>query len=123
MTGEYQAGLSKKNVDFYTIKGIMEELLDFLGYAKRYALEVRDLPKELHPGQSARIVIDDEDVGIIGKIHPNVSKDSVFVMEVNLEKLLNGNFDKMKYKEISKYPNVVKDVAFVVNKLVKYSYC
>ena len=119
MTGEYQAGLVKKNVDFYTIKGIMEELLDFLGYGKRYSLEVRDLPKELHPGQSARIVIDGEDVGIIGKIHPNVSKESVFVMEVNLEKLLNGNFDKMKYKEISKYPNVVKDVAFVVNKSVK----
>ena len=54
MTGDFYAGInSEKKVDFYIIKGIAEELLDFLGYAGRYSFVVKDsMPKELHPGQS-----------------------------------------------------------------------
>ena len=59
MTGDFYAGInSEKKVDFYIIKGIAEELLDFLGYAGRYSFVVKDnMPKELHPGQSAYIAI------------------------------------------------------------------
>ena len=38
MTGNYKEGIEKENVDFYTIKGIMESLLDYLGYSGRYHL-------------------------------------------------------------------------------------
>ena len=40
----------------------------------------------------------------------------VFVMEINLDKLLDKKVGKLKYKEISKFPNVKKDVAFVMEK-------
>lgn len=53
---------------------------------------------------------------IFGRLHPNVSKDKVFVFEINLSKLLSKKVGKMKFKEISKFPNIKKDVAFIVNK-------
>ena len=119
MTGVYTAGIEKKTVDFYVIKGVLEELLDYLGFNNRYKLEITDLPKELHPGQAATIIIDNKNIGFIGKIHPNIShKDNIYVMEVNLEMLSESKHEGMKYKEISKFPNVLKDVAFIVDKNV-----
>ncbi len=53
---------------------------------------------------------------MFGRLHPNVTKDKVFVFEINLSKLLSKKVGKMKFKEISKFPNVKKDVAFIVNK-------
>ncbi len=116
MSGIYQTGLNKEMVNFYIIKGIMEELLNFLGFENRYVLKVEDLPKELHPGQAASIFVDGKKLGIIGKLHPNVSKDNIFVMELNLEELSHMKAEPMKYQEISKYPNVEKDLAFVMKK-------
>ena len=115
MTGVYTVGLEKKTVDFYVMKGVMEELLEYLGFEGRYSLAIEDLPKELHPGQSATIMVDGEKVGVIGKIHPTISKENIYVMEINLEMLSNAKRDGMRYKEISKFPNVVKDVAFVMD--------
>ena len=116
MSGKYSLGLTNKNVDFYVIKGVAEEILEYLGYANRYSFMKKEMPKELHPGQSAYINVNGTDVGIIGKIHPNVTKEDIFVLEINLDELLQKKVGKMKYKEISKFPNVKKDVAFVVDK-------
>ena len=118
MTGEYYYGINNsKKVDFYIIKGIAEELLDFLGYGGRYSFVVKDnMPEQLHPGQSAMISVNNDIVGLIGKVHPEITKEDVFVMEINLDKLLAKKTGKMKYKEISKYPTVKKDISIVVDK-------
>ena len=118
MTGEYYLGLGNKaNVDFYIIKGVVEEVLNYLGYENRYSLITPSkLPKEFHPYQTAEINVNADSVGIVGKVHPSICKEPVFVMEINLDKLLSKKIGKLKYKEISKFPNVKKDVAFVVNK-------
>ena len=70
----------------------------------------------MHPGQSAYINVNGTNVGIIGKLHPVVCKDDVYVFEINLDELLEKKVGKMKYKEISKFPSINKDIAFVVNK-------
>ena len=117
MTGKYYFGLNNtKNVDFYTIKGVAEEVLDYLGYAGRYSFMKKDMPKEMHPGQSAVINVNGTDIGLIGKVHPNVTKEDVYVLEINLDELFKKKVGKMKYKEISKFPSIKKDVAFVVDK-------
>lgn len=118
MTGEYYLGVGNKaNVDFYIIKGVVEELLNYLGYENRYSFIItKNIPNEFHPGQTAEINVNGENVGIVGKIHPSTCKDAVYVMEINLDKLLAKKVGKMKYKEISKFPNVKKDVAFVMDK-------
>ncbi len=120
MTGEfYQAMGENKTVDFYVLKGIAEELLDFLGYAGRYSLQVSEqIPEELHPGQSAMINVNNDIVGVMGRVHPAKLKEAVYVLEIDLDKLLDKKVGKMKYKEISKYPSVKKDLAFIVEKQV-----
>lgn len=117
MSGKYSIGLNNtKNVDFYTIKGVAEEILDYLGYAGRYSFMKQEMPKEMHPGQSAYINVNGTNVGIIGKVHPNITKEDVFVLEINLDELFQKKVGKMKYKEISKFPSIKKDVAFIVDK-------
>ncbi len=119
MTGDYYLGIeNKKQVNFYVIKGIVEELLDYLGYAGRYSFVINEekMPDELHPGQAAQISVNNDVVGIIGRIHPAISKENVYVFEIDLDKLLAKKVGKMKYKEISKYPSVNKDLALVVDK-------
>ena len=119
LSGVYTLGLDKKQVDFYIMKGIVEELLNYLGYKNRYSFVVDDnIPKELHPGVSASIVVQGEHIGILGKLMPNISKDDIYVMEINLDKLLKFRGTKMSFKEITKYPSIKKDVAFIVDKNV-----
>ena len=117
MTGKYYLELNNtREVDFYTIKGVTEELLDYLGYAGRYSFTKAEMPQELHPGQSAYINVNGTNVGIIGKIHPKITSSDVFVMEINLDELFKKKVGKMKYKEISKFPSIQKDIALLVNK-------
>ncbi len=120
MTGEYYLGLNTKQVDFYIIKGVCEELLDYLGYGGRYSFvaDKEKLPEEMHPGKSAIISVNGENVGLIGRVTPELCKEEVYVMEISLDKLLNKKVGKMKYKELSKFPVVKKDIAVLVNKEV-----
>ena len=121
MTGEFYLGVdNKKQVDFYVIKGIVEEALDYLGYAGRYSFVIKEnqMPDEVHPGQSALISVNNDIVGLIGRVHPSLVKESVYVFEIDLDKLLDKKVGKMKYKEYSKFPSVKKDLAVVVDKAV-----
>jgi phenylalanyl-tRNA synthetase beta chain len=118
MTGEYTTGIEKTKVDFYVIKGIAEEILDYLGYNGRYSFikDKEKLPEDMHPGQSAVISVNNDIVGIIGKIHPKVETEDVYILEIDLDRLLAKKVGKMKYKEISKFPNIKKDLSIVVDK-------
>lgn len=105
---------SKIKVDFYLIKGIVENLLNYLGFKNRYTFE-KDLINHLHTGISASILVDRQKLGIIGRVHPSLLKDEVYVCELSLTKL-NKEVKPLKYKESSKYPEIIKDVAFIVPK-------
>ena len=101
-------------VDFYLLKGIVEDLFNYLGLKNRYDYNRVEV-KELHPGVSAEILIDRNRVGIIGKVHPSLVKDDVFVAELSITKLYELHTKPLKFKEASKYPEIEKDVAFVVD--------
>ena len=118
MSGEYYTGIgNSKNVDFYDIKGVAEELLDYLGYVGRYSFVMpKQMPAEFHPGQTAEISVNNDVVGIVGRIHPSIEKEAVYVLEINLDKLLGKRVGKMKFKEISKFPTVKKDIAVLASK-------
>jgi len=120
MSGNYTLGLKQLNVDFYVVKGIAEEILDFLGFAGRYSFIVNDnIASELHPGKSAVISVNNDVVGFVGRIHPSICGDEVYVMEINLDKLLQKKVGKMQYKEYSKFLTVKKDIAVVVDKNIE----
>jgi len=105
-------------VDFYLIKGIVENLLDYLGFKNRYTFEKNSID-DLHPGVGAVIKLDRENIGIIGRIHPSIRKDDIYVAEISMKKLYEKTIKPIKYKEASKYPSIRKDLAFIVKKDVK----
>ena len=105
----------KQKIDFYLVKGILENLLDYLGFKNRYSYNVEPLP-EMHPGISASILVDRENIGVIGRIHPSIKKDEIYVIELSMTKLYEKKIKPIKYKEANKYPEIVKDLAFIVNK-------
>lgn len=99
--------------DFYVLKGIVENILNYLGFKNRYSFEVSNDLTDLHPGMQARILLDRKPIGIIGRIHPSLKKDEIYVLELAINPLMT-QVKPIKYKEASKYPEIVKDVAFVV---------
>lgn len=103
-------------VDFYSVKGIIENILNYLGLANRYTFDTEDIPKEYHPYQTARILIDRKHIGYIGAISPNVSRTKLYIFEINLDEVWNIKVREIKNKEVSKYPSVNKDVAFIMKK-------
>ena len=104
----------KIKIDFYVIKGILENLLDYLGFKNRYSFEVCNTTN-MHPGMSAKVYLDRKEIGIIGRVHPSLTKDEIYICEISMDKLM-VNTKPIKYKEVSKYPSVIKDLAFVVSK-------
>ena len=116
MKGNYITNSWQGNtvVDFYIIKGIVENLLDYLGFKNRYTFEKESID-EMHPGMSAKILLDRKQVGIIGRVHPSICKDEVYIVELSMNKLIT-TVKPLKYKEANKYPGINKDVAFIVNK-------
>ena len=119
LSGIYIEDIPSREADFYTLKGIIEELLDYLGYVNRYSFIKDDkISCEFHPNQSASIILQGKRIGVIGKVHPSVSKDDIYLAEINLDKLLENKPSRMTYKDIPKYPSINKDVAFVVKKQI-----
>ena len=118
VAGRYSEGIKVENYDFYTLKGIVEELLERLGYKNRYTFEVRELPCEMNPYQSAYININGTIVGYFGKVHPSLYKEDIYVMEINLDTLFNIKSGKTKFREFTKYPSISIDLSFIVNEEV-----
>lgn len=113
-------GVSGKNEDFYTLKGIIESLIEFIGVKANY---VRSNVPYLHSGISADIVVNGENIGHFGEVHPNVLqnievKDKLYVAELNYETIYRlFNYD-YEFKEIPKYPSMERDIAIVVDESV-----
>lgn len=117
VTNAWQNTSIKAN--FYLLKGIIENLLDFLGFKNRYHFEVLN-DDGFHPGISAKIILDKEEVGVIGRIHPGINKDDIYLAEVSMTKL-NRSVKPLKFKAAPIYPEIVKDVAFIVSKEITSS--
>ena len=100
--------------DFYLLKGIIENLLNYLGFKNRYTFVASEI-KDLHPGIGAKILLDREEIGVIGRVHPSMKKDEIYVAELSMTKLYEKQIKPIKFKEANKYPEIVKDLAFVVN--------
>lgn len=118
MKGDYVVSLWQDNtipVNFFVLKGIVCNLLDYLKYNNRYSFKESNRYKEMHPGVCADILIDNKVVGYFGKINPSLDKDDIFVLEISLSKLYEIKTSKITYPKLSKYPEIKKDVAFILD--------
>ncbi|MFP6860764.1 phenylalanine--tRNA ligase subunit beta [Pseudomonas sp.] len=109
---------ARDNVDFYDVKADVEALLASAGASASFAF----VPGEhaaLHPGQTARIERDGRLVGYLGAIHPELSKalgldQAVFMFELVLGEITQGVMPK--FQELSKFPEVRRDLALLVGR-------
>ena len=104
--------------DFFDLKGIIEALFNKLGFSK-YQLRRSENPA-YHPGRSADIFVGRELIGTFGNLHPDVEEkmdlenENVVYAEIFLD-LLNKYISKnIKYKGLSKFQSVPRDIAIVV---------
>ncbi len=105
-------------VDYYDLKGDVEALLAMTG--KDYEFVAAEHPA-LHPGQSASIQYEGQHVGVLGALHPEVMKTlgidkTVFIFEISLDVIKQATLPS--FKPLSRYPEVRRDLALVVDEAV-----
>ncbi|PKN70239.1 MAG: phenylalanine--tRNA ligase subunit beta [Deltaproteobacteria bacterium HGW-Deltaproteobacteria-12] len=117
---------SRRNGDFYDIKGCLANIFfDLKMNTCRYRSE--DTEAFLHPGKSCNIYLGESKIGYAGELHPDVQdkmdlKVSTYVFEINLDMIADHNPGGIAYKDISKYPAVTRDVAFIIEAGVETDY-
>ena len=109
-------GMFGENEDFFTMKGVIENIADLYGARIRF---IKDETSYMHPGRSAGVYVGKDKIGEIGQLLPAVAEKfeiekEVYVGELNLTKLSRYYQGKFVYKPISKYPRIDRDLAFLV---------
>ena len=111
-----------KNVDFFQMKGIVEQYLKNIAVAGKITYVANHDRNEMHPGRTADILLDDQLIGYLGQVHPLVAKDyripETYVFELNLEALIKADKRSRHYEYISKYPAITRDIALLVDNKV-----
>ena len=105
-------------VDFFDVKGAVEGLLGTLGI-KNYEFAREAQNPTFHPGRTAVLLIDGENAGTIGEVHPNVLEKyeistKAFVGVIEVQKLLESSGHIAQYKALPKFPAVSRDIAMLV---------
>jgi phenylalanyl-tRNA synthetase beta chain len=122
-----QWGVGKETrvpIDFYDVKADVEALLAATGASDSFVFEAPDSPLAcLHPGRTARIRRDGRPVGWLGELHPSLVKRLDFtytpvLFELDVDALA---VKKPAYREISRFPQVRRDLAVVVDETVALS--
>ena len=108
-----QWGSKSRNVDFYDMKGEVERLL-----APAVARFERTTHPALHPGRSARVMLGDQEIGVIGELHPQWLQkydlpQAPVIFELDLSPLTASKLPK--YAEVSRQPLATRDLAIVVD--------
>lgn len=116
-------GIYGKNVDFYTLKGLIENVLD-TSNINRYDIEKETNNGSYHPGRCANIKVGIDVIATIGEVHPEVLNNydiekRVYVAEVNITKLTKYSKSNKKYVEVPKFPAVERDIAVIVDEKVE----
>lgn len=119
MSGKWHQSKWQKqsiDVDFYVLKGVLDQVMKALDIDLTY--ETTKEHAFLHPYRQAHIKYGDDVIGLIGEIHPSEQKaldiNLTYVLELKLDKLLKHKA-VFTFETISKYPNIERDLAIVVD--------
>lgn len=116
-------GMFGSNIDFYEIKRVIETLLAALRIkqvkfkrAEYYAL---------HPGRCAEIYLNDNLLGVVGEIHPDVAENyelegkRIYVAELDFDLLIEKSDEVIRYTPLPKFPPADRDLAFVLEENIE----
>ena len=120
---------ASRNIDFYDIKGVVEQLLSCFEmkavYFDRFPAEAGITPEWLHPYRAARVVAEGVTVGWFGQLNPREAaarklKDTVLVGEIDLDRLYKLPVRKPAARDISRFQPVRRDFSLVLDESVAW---
>ena len=105
-------------MNFFDIKGITDGL--FMQLGMNIGFKVTE-DESFHPGGGATLFLGDNQVGVVGELHPRVEEAfelsaHVYLLEVDLEKLLPVINRTREYEPLPRFPSITRDIALVVGK-------
>lgn len=118
-------GMYGGDADFYTLKGMVEQILaelkiEDVEYLRAGDCDVFDEKYALHPGRSAVIIKDGKHLGIMGEVHPDVQETyeigvKTYVAKLNIPELMEAAADKITYQPLPKFPATTRDLSLLVD--------
>ena len=123
-----EEGIISSPYSYFDVKGIFESITSLFNIdSNRLKYKrVEEDNKELHIGRSAYVYLDGKLLAVLGEVHPlkrsefSLKKENVVMLEMNLSLLFATRSANNKFSEISKYPSVRRDFAFVISKDIDY---
>ena len=109
--------------DFFTMKGVVEELFKKLGMYEKEKLENKENKPFLHPGRQAIITYKGKEVGYLGEVHPLVANEygigeKAVVAVLDMPEILPFATFERRFKEIPRYPSITRDISMTIAKEV-----
>ncbi|NLV20499.1 MAG: phenylalanine--tRNA ligase subunit beta [Syntrophomonadaceae bacterium] len=124
VAGRQETNWLKQNVemDFYYLKGILENFLLQLGIENPKF--VADAKMPYHPGRCARIIYQGRELGVIGEIHPQVRQNfdikvRVCGLELDADLLFTLTSPRHMMESITRYPAVERDIAVLLREEIR----
>ena len=121
LTGEERATKWLKEssaLDFFAAKGYLEVVFERLGLDEKVTYKKSTL-EGMHPGRFAEVYLGEKCIGFIGEVHPQVADklglNKTYVFEINLDEVISESKVKPKYEEVTKYPEITRDIAMLVD--------
>ncbi len=117
-TKKMSIGMYGKDVDFFTLKGAVETILNNVGF-KGYEIEPETKNLTFHPGRCAKLVYNNICIGTFGELHPDVLENydlnqRVYIAEINVDLVFENLNNAKVYNPLPKYPSTTRDIALLV---------
>jgi phenylalanyl-tRNA synthetase beta chain len=110
---------SSRPIDFYDIKGCVEDLLEVLQIKEVKFNQTKDIPY-LHPGKAASILCGKEVLGVLGEVHPQVLghyeiEGKAYLFEIDFEQTVKWAREGKQFRPLPKFPSIYRDLSLVVD--------
>lgn len=117
-TKKLSIGMYGKEVDFFSIKGAVETILNNVGF-DGYEVEPETKNLTFHPGRCAKLVYNNICIGTFGELHPDVLENydlnqRVYVAEIDIDLVFENLNNSKVYNPLPKYPATTRDIALLV---------
>lgn len=111
---------SSQNYDFYVLKGMLETYFEAFRLSDVISFEAISSIDVLHPSRTARILLDGQEIGYMGQIHPTITEEfdlspASFFAELDIEMMLSYKKESLIQQAIPKYPSSSRDIALLVD--------
>ena len=111
------------DADFYTVKGVIENLLSLAAIKNAEWVAVSD-NASYHPGRCAEVTVDGKVLAVFGQIHPVVAENygvsmPVYAAEIDFDALFAARTAEKHYKPLPKFPAITRDFSFVCDEALE----